>query len=47
MHCLSKPIIQTIGKWSYSIYLWHWPIAVAAVYFDFTKTTPLKLHAKL
>ncbi|MGH6836146.1 MAG: acyltransferase family protein [Methylocella sp.] len=32
-------IIQTIGKWSYSIYLWHWPIAVAAVYFDFTKTT--------
>ncbi|PZR91631.1 MAG: hypothetical protein DLM68_03160, partial [Hyphomicrobiales bacterium] len=31
-------IIQTTGKWSYSIYLWHWPIAVAAVYFDFAKT---------
>src|SRR5262249_6612755 len=27
-------IIQTIGKWSYSIYLWHWPVAVGAVYVD-------------
>ena len=42
-----NPIIQTIGKWSYSIYLWHWPIAVAAVYFDFTKTTPLKIACEI
>ena len=40
-------IIQTIGKWSYSIYLWHWPIAVAAVYFDFTTTTPLKIACEI
>ena len=42
-----NPIIQTIGKWSYSIYLWHWPIAVAAVYFDFTRTTPLKIACEI
>ena len=40
-------IVQTIGKWSYSIYLWHWPIAVAAVYFDFTRTTPLKIACEI
>ena len=42
-----NPIIQTTGKWSYSIYLWHWPIAVAAVYFDFTRTTPLKIACEI
>jgi peptidoglycan/LPS O-acetylase OafA/YrhL len=36
-------IVQIIGKWSYSIYLWHWPIAVTAVYFNFDKTTALKI----
>ncbi|PCK33169.1 acyltransferase family protein [Pseudoalteromonas piscicida] len=27
-------VFQSIGKWSYSIYLWHWPIVVAIYYFS-------------
>jgi peptidoglycan/LPS O-acetylase OafA/YrhL len=42
-----NPFIQTVGRWSYSIYLWHWPVAVAAVYFGFTKTTPYKIAAEI
>ena len=28
------PGLQALGLWSYSIYLWHWPVAVAQRYFE-------------
>lgn len=40
-------LVQTIGLWSYSIYLWHWPVAVAAVYCGYTRTTALKILCEL
>jgi peptidoglycan/LPS O-acetylase OafA/YrhL len=40
-------IIQKIGRWSYSIYLWHWPVAVTAIYFGFKNATPEKIAAQI
>jgi peptidoglycan/LPS O-acetylase OafA/YrhL len=40
-------IVQKIGRWSYSIYLWHWLVAVAAIYFGFKFTTPEKIAAQI
>ena len=42
-----NPFVQLIGRWSYSIYLWHWPVAVTAIYFGFTRTTPFKIASEI
>ena len=42
-----NPLVQAIGKWSYSIYLWHWPIAVSAIYFGFARTTSFKIASEI
>ncbi|MEW6132435.1 MAG: acyltransferase family protein [Pseudomonadota bacterium] len=39
----SNPLSQAIGKWSYSIYLWHWPIFVAGNYFDWGQSAVHKV----
>lgn len=31
---ISNPIFSYIGKWSYSIYVWHWPLVVFGFYFE-------------
>lgn len=31
---VNNKVTHAIGKWSYSIYLWHWPVVVAGFYFS-------------
>lgn len=35
-YLLSNKVFQNLGNWSYSIYLWHWPIAAFCFKFGFT-----------
>ena len=32
---INNPAFQYIGQWSYSIYVWHWPLVVLGFYFAF------------
>ncbi|MDV2486359.1 acyltransferase family protein [Acinetobacter johnsonii] len=32
---INNPVSNYIGKWSYSIYVWHWPLVVLGFYFTF------------
>ena len=32
---INNPVSHYIGKWSYSIYVWHWPLVVFGFYFAF------------
>lgn len=36
-------VLQALGNWSYSIYLWHWPFAVVLVYLELTNDLSLSL----
>lgn len=40
-----NPIAQHIGRWSYSIYLWHWPLVVGLGYFGVRDDTGWLLAA--
>lgn len=33
---INNPIFRYVGQWSYSIYVWHWPIVVLGVYLSFS-----------
>lgn len=40
-------VFQSVGLWSYSIYLWHWPIVVLGEFIGFTYWTLCGLAASL
>jgi hypothetical protein len=33
---MENPAVKSLGLWSYSIYLWHWPVLITLSYFDRT-----------
>lgn len=35
---ISNVVSQRLGDWSYSIYLWHWPLVASVLLFDIEKT---------
>ncbi|OFA05941.1 O-acetyltransferase OatA [Duganella phyllosphaerae] len=37
---LNNPVMNRLGAWSYSIYLWHWPIVIALTISGLVDTSP-------
>lgn len=42
---LENPVARWLGHWSYSMYIWHWPIIVAFGYFELPSDPLYKLAA--
>ena len=44
---LTTPAVLTVGRWSYSLYLWHWPVLVLLRWTVGLESTAVKLSALL
>ena len=42
---IDNATVQALGRWSYSIYLWHWPLAVALGYWSTPQNMALNIGA--
>lgn len=40
LKAIHNPVVSALGRWSYSIYLWHWPVVAALSYYG-VRFTPV------